>query len=113
MVKSEPIRIGGSCCKPKGRPGRKEGSSQVKAGLYYKISALKTETVENSKFFLEIPHTVENALSGFKSKNLNFFFGIYLYAVYLISIFRKCYLGNFQKSIFKKLLKSRSFSGLK
>ena len=44
-------------------------------------------------------HTVENEPLGFKSKQLNFFFGIYLYAVYwvIISVFRKCHSGNFEQ----------------
>ena len=50
-------------------------------------------------------HTAENGPSGFKSKNLNFFFGLCLYAGYwvIFSIFRKCHLGNFEQIKFKKL----------
>ena len=59
-------------------------------------------------------HTAENGPSGFKSKHLNFFCGIYLSAVHrvIISIFRKCHLGNFEQINFKETIKS-AFTGLK
>ena len=46
-----------------------------------------------------------NGPSGFKSKHLNFFFRICLYAVYwvIISIFRKYHLGNFPQIHFKDI----------
>ena len=43
--------------------------------------------------------------SGFQSKHLNFFFRRYWYAVYwvIISIFRKCHLGNLPQIHFKDI----------
>ena len=51
-----------------------------------------------------IGHTAKNGPYGFKSKHLSFFCGLCLYAGYwdIVSIFRKCHLGNFEQINFSR-----------
>ena len=73
LIKSEPIRIGGSCCKPKGRPGRKEGSSQVKAGLYFKNHSTKDWNCRKFEILPRNPTHCRKCTIRFQVKKSKFF----------------------------------------
>ena len=56
--------------------------------------------------YLLTSHSAENGPSGFRSKHLNFFFELCLYAGYWVefSIFRKCHLRNFEQINFQEIV---------